>query len=355
MEKSCENPRSVLETLKIQRKLRFYVMRLTKIKITPQYGTRVAVVPVPEEESLWKNATRDQLALLLVLLAEGECTPDVLSQKSGVLKKNIDDALKYWIDSGVITVDGIRPTAAKNEGYRGTITRRPDRAAELPHYNTDEAAKYLENHPSASSLIDCCQQELGKIFNTSEAEIVIGLLDYLSLDPEYILLLFAHCAKREVKSLRYIEKMAITLHDAGIVTYDQLDQHLKKVDRANSAEFALRDLFGIGKRALIKRERDAFFRWISEWEMPLDVITRAYEITVSSTKEPSVPYTNAILEKWHAKGLKTLSDVEAEEAERTPTSGKNAMGNFDTDDFFEAALKRSYDTTKGEADDGIQS
>ena len=218
MEKSCENPRSVLETLKIQRKLRFYVMRLTKIKITPQYGTRVAVVPVPEEESLWKNATRDQLALLLVLLAEGECTPDVLSQKSGVLKKNIDDALKYWIDSGVITVDGIRPTAAKNEGYRGTITRRPDRAAELPHYNTDEAAKYLENHPSASSLIDCCQQELGKIFNTSEAEIVIGLLDYLSLDPEYILLLFAHCAKREVKSLRYIEKMAITLHDAGIVT-----------------------------------------------------------------------------------------------------------------------------------------
>ena len=125
------------------------------------------------------------------------------------------------------------------------------------------------------------------------------------------------------------------------------------MDRANSAEFALRDLFGIGKRALIKREREAFFRWISEWEMPLDVIERAYEITVGSTKEPSVPYTNAILEKWHAKGLKTLADVEAEEAAKSPAA-KPAMGNFDTDDFFEAALSRSYDVTQ-EDNHGVQS
>ena len=120
------------------------------------------------------------------------------------------------------------------------------------------------------------------------------------------------------------------------------------MDRVSQVEYALRDLFGIGKRALIKKEKDAFFRWVSEWEMPLDVITRAYEITVSSTGEPSVPYTNAILEKWHVQGLTTLEAVEAAEAERAASAGKNTMGNFDTDDFFEAALKRSYDTPKEE-------
>ena len=329
-------------------------MRLTKIKITPQYGTRVAVVPVPADGSLWKNATRDQLALLLVLMAEGECTPDVLSEKSGVSGEDLEKALQYWVDAEILSVEGIPCAAPKSGGSRATA-KRPDRAAELPHYNTDEAAKYLESHPTASNLIDCCQQELGKIFNTSEAEIVIGLLDYLSLDPEYILLLFAHSAKRGMKSLRYIEKMAIALHDAGIVTYDQLDLHLKKADRVSQVEYALRDLFGIGKRALIKRERDAFFRWVAEWEMPLDVITRAYEITVGSTGEPSVPYTNAILEKWHAKGLVTLEAVEEEEAQRNPASPKGVMGSFDTDDFFEAALKRSYDTPKEETNHGIQS
>ncbi len=328
-------------------------MRLTKIKITPHFGTRVTVVPVPEDESLWKNATRDQLAALLVLLREGECTPDALAEKSGVAKKDIEDALRYWVDAGVISVVGMSFPSA-GEGDSPKKTRRPQRAAELPHYNTDEAARYLESHPSASNLIDCCQQELGKIFNTSEAEIVIGLLDYLSLDPEYILLLFAHCAKRDIKSLRYIEKMAITLHDGGIVNYEQLDLHLRKVDRASDAEHELRKLFGIGKRALIKREREAFFRWVSEWEMPQDVIARAYEITVSATGEPSVPYTNAILEKWHAQGWNTLELVEAGEAEKEkPASAKSVMGNFDTDDFFEAALSRSYDGAK-EDDHGVQ-
>jgi hypothetical protein len=47
--------------------------------------------------------------------------------------------------------------------------------------------------------------------------------------------------------------------------------------------------------------------------------------------------------------------VEEEEAQHTPSSGKSGMGNFDTDDFFEAALRRSYDTPKEDTGNGIQS
>ena len=191
-------------------------------------------------------------------------------------------------------------------------------------------------------MIDCCQQELGKIFNTAESEIIIGLLDYLSLDPEYILLLCAHSAKRGKKSLRYIEKTAITLHDKGILTYEQLELYLKKQDTAEDAESALREMFGIGRRSLIKKEREAFFRWTADWQMPTDVIARAYEIAVGRTGEPSVPYTNAILEKWHTENLHTAEEVERYEADRRPAGKESAGCSFDTDDFFEAALKRSY-------------
>ena len=71
--------------------------------------------------------------------------------------------------------------------------------------------------------------------------------------------------------------------------------------------------------------------------MPMDVISMAYEIAVARTKEPSVPYTNAILERWHKEGLKNLEEIEKAEAQKAPTNG-----SFDTDDFFEAALKRSF-------------
>jgi DnaD/phage-associated family protein len=184
------------------------------------------------------------------------------------------------------------------------------------------------------------------MFNTAESEIIIGLLDYLALGPEYILFLCAYLGKKGRKSLRYIEKTAIALHDAGIVTYEQLELHLRKLDKADDAEKQLRDLFGIGQRALIKREREAFFRWISEWEMPVDVITRAYEITVNNTGDSSVPYTNAILEKWNAEGVKTTEQVDEMEAARKNVLSVTAASSFETEDFFDLALKRSYGDKK---------
>ncbi len=322
-------------------------MHTTNIKILPRYGSRVAVVPIGTAGDFLRSATREQLAVLLALMAEPETSYFSLSERTGATRAQIDEAIAYWQGTGVLSLaatnplvqSSVQPTVAAESPQ----TLHPDRAAQLPHYNTSETAQFLTRNPDAAGLIDCCQQELGKIFNTSEAEIIIGLLDYLSLDPEYILLLCAHSAKRGKRSLRYIEKTAISLHDMGVLTYDQLEVHLKRQDAADDAEAELRRMFGIGKRALIKREREAFFRWTAEWEMPAEVIARAYEIAVSRTKEPSVPYTNAILEKWHAEGIHTAEAVERFEEERRPAAkGALAGTSFDTDDFFEAALQRSY-------------
>ena len=77
-----------------------------------------------------------------------------------------------------------------------------------------------------------------------------------------------------------------------------------------------------------------------------EIVRMAYEKTVSATNEPSVPYTNAILERWNAEGLRTAEEIrsylEEQEAKKNG-NGKSGLGNsFDTDDFFEAALRRSY-------------
>ncbi len=317
-------------------------MHTTNIKIVPRYGSRVAVVPVSAESDCLRHATREQLAILLALMAEPETSYFALSERTGATRSQIDDALAFWQGQGVLAAEEIKAAAEPFASTESVSASLPERAAQLPHYTTGETAQFLTRHPDAAGLIDCCQQELGKIFNTSEAEIIIGLLDYLSLDPEYVLLLCAHSAKRGKRSLRYIEKTAISLHDMGVLTYEQLEVHLKRQDAADDAEAELRQMFGIGKRALIKREREAFFRWTAEWEMPCDVIARAYEIAVSRTKEPSVPYTNAILEKWHAEGIRSVEDVDRFEEARRPAAGTPAGASFDTDDFFEAALQRSY-------------
>jgi len=318
-------------------------MQMTNMKILPQYGTKVAVVPVLPDSAALREASREQLAVLIALLSESTFSYFSGAEKSGATHGQIDDAIRYWQNAGVISVEEAASTAASPTAETVAATAAVSRAAKLPRYNTDEAARFLEENPRASSLIDCCQQELGKIFTTAESEIIIGMMDYLSLNEEYILLLCAHCAKRNKKSLRYIEKLAISLHDEGIVTYDALEIHLKKRDMAYTAAAQLRKLFGIGKRALIKKEEKAFFSWTAEWEMPMDVITLAYEITVARTGEANISYTNAILEKWNAQGLRTLDDVNAAEEKRKNSPGGVSGSSFDTEDFFTSALKRSYE------------
>ena len=322
-------------------------MQLTNIKIEPCYQNRVVVLPAAMGDLVFRRATREQLSILIALMSGEEFSYFSLAEKCGATREQIDTALRYWEEAGALRVIRTERTVTEMTPAAETPPRKTvERVAKLPHYNTDEAARYLEKNPSAASLIDCCQQELGKMFNAAEAEIIIGLLDYLSLDPEYILFLCAYLGKKGRKSLRYIEKTAISLHDAGVVTYEQLELHLSKLDKTESAERKLRDLFGIGERALIKKERDSFFCWIAEWELPLDVIERAYEITVARTKDPSVPYTNAILEKWHAEGVRTVEQVDELEAGRKAGSVMVPGSSFETEDFFDLALKRSYGDKK---------
>ena len=156
-------------------------------------------------------------------------------------------------------------------------------------------------------------------------------------------MLCAHCAELGKKSLRYIEKTAFSLYDGGIVTPDALADYIEKVNLQRSAEGKIRSLFGMKDRELTTKEKKFIEKWIVTFGYDIEIIKKAYEKTVDAIHEPSPAYANSILERWNKEGLKTLSDIEAAEAEKLP-----GEGSFDTDDFFEAALKRSMANMKKE-------
>ena len=75
------------------------------------------------------------------------------------------------------------------------------------------------------------------------------------------------------------------------------------------------------------------------------MIENAYELTVNSTGEASLPYAGKIMDNWFKAGYSTLE--QAKEAEFTykkkKENEKQSDSSFDNDEFFEAALKRSYE------------
>ena len=322
------------------------------------YGQGVLVLPSAILET---DATDDQLRVLLWLASDPTLftKPAQLARLAGAEREEIGDILDFWQSVGVLssgkepqeckkapkkpTDKPAKPTEAKPAAeVKQAILARAD---ELPNYSTKELAALLENSQSLRMLINEAQNIWGKIFNTYEAQLLAGLSDYLQLDNEYILLLLAHCKRVGKKSLREVERYALRLVDDGITDDAALEAFVKKAEARHPLQGKVRAMFGLGSRSFTAKENAMLDNWTA-YGYGEDIIRRAYEITVGAINEPSLPYANSILERWHGEGLDTLTQIDARlDAEREKKGQAVMTGSFDTDDFFEAALKRSYSTT----------
>lgn len=279
--------------------------------------------------------------------------PKQLAKLADCDQKTIQASLRFWQEQGVLTSDD--ETAVLTMATAADSARRKDekkvlvqRADELPHYTSTELADLMESRESVRALIDEAQQILGKMFNPSEVNILVGMVDYLAMSEECILLLLAYCKRIGKTNLRAIEKYAYTLVDKGIADAETMEEEFRAEAERHALEGQVRALFGMSKRALTSKESKMLAAWVS-FGYGIDIVRLAYEITVTATNEPSMAYANAIIERWNANGLKTPAEIQAAQLaekakkESKKTSEQATLGNsFDTDEFFEAALRRSF-------------
>lgn len=339
------------------------------------YGTGVISIPESVMSGCLSRASKTDLCVLITLAATQKDDLDD-EQVSALLKismAELNSSVAFWRGAGIIACEDEKvdspppkkgkktqvseikdtdksqqkiPDEDKNQNEEAK-EKRPQKvlapAIEMPRYNTEQIIKFMETHKDMSELLDACQQTLGKIFNPAESSALIGMKDYLNMDSDYILLLMADCAKKNKKSLNYIEKLAISLHDAEITTYQALEEHLAMIDYLAEKETKIRSIFGINKRALSVKEKECFARWLTEFKYDIDIIDMAYNITINSIHEPSVPYTNAILDRWNAENLRTTEDIE-KYLEENKKEKDHEKSSFNVDTFFDDAIKRSYKT-----------
>lgn len=314
-----------------------------------------------------KNASAEDLRCLLLLCAEPALREDPtrLCDRLGCTEEQMRLSLAFWRGAGVLTIgEDTGSVAASVSAQTDTPTvvvastpTASHHADSLPRYTTEELSDLLERRQETAALIDECQRVLGRIFNVREIGILVGLLDYLSLDAEYLILLCAHCAGLGKTSIHYVEKVAQDMVAGGASTVEALQETLRREDAAREAEGQIRALFGAQDRKLTQTERKYIRRWTDEWKFDLNMIELAYEATVDSIGEASMRYTDGVLKRWSAEGLTTPEAVAASDErwrrdkESAPVGktksakegGKKQGGSFDVDDFFEAALKRSYE------------
>ncbi|MBQ8400742.1 MAG: DnaD domain protein, partial [Clostridia bacterium] len=130
--------------------------------------------------------------------------------------------------------------------------------------------------------------------------------------------------------------------------YKELEERLQTIEKVDTVEQYIRTLFGLKSRALIAKEKAMVEKWVLTMHYDKPILEKAYEVTINNTGKPSVSYANAVLENWYKAGLSTLEEIEAsiaeyQKAHEKPSETKPEGSSFDTDDFFAAALRRSYE------------
>ena len=319
------------------------------MKYIINYGNSVACFPEKALEAVARAGEIELRALLCLCASGGSVDIKKLARQIGHSEEAVKEALSFWRGTGIIELcDGKTEENGEVAATPATVaeaqTEKEERkklksADELPKYTSEELANILEERQETATLIDECQNIMGKVFNVREINVLMGLLGYLCLDCEYIMMLLTYCVSTGKKTLHYVEKTAFALYDEGITTSSQLAEEFKRRESAASAESKIRKLFGVGDRAFTTKEKKFISSWINDMNYSIEIIEKAYEVTADATGKGSFAYANSVLERWNAAGLKTLEEIE--QSYKNNEGKVKTEGSFDTDSFFEAAVKRS--------------
>ena len=349
------------------------------------FGNEVVALPRAAEHYL-RAASREKLAVLISLAAEPSMTAKKRAESLGLTESAVADAIAYWTAVEVISVDREakdgeakpkRSRAAKAsgadveaaDGEPSTAAKAPAKTAarpaddkpialmnDTPHMTTGELTGAATDSDNAY-LLEHCQQLMGRVFNAAEAERIVAVRSYLGVSTDFIARLSKNLKDEGKLTVRNLENLAIKLHDEGITDTNALVDYFDRREKAKAFESKVRSLYGLGSRELSTAEKKIVDKWAS-LGIGEDMIKFAYELTVDATGGASLKYSNAIVEKWAADGVKTLAEAKKREEEfrsRTESKGtktaraakakkpeNETISSFETDDFFERALRRSY-------------
>lgn len=319
-------------------------------------------IKTPLSQSVWNaiaSADENDLRVMLALsLASDEERGDISSLLSSLEleESELDASIKYWCGAGLLkkgrkTAKTAAATAKENDTEPKNQIQplhrdgKLERKSELPSYSSTELAELIEKRSITAEFINEAQRVVGKIFNTHEVNILVGMIDYIGFDEASVIIILSHMVNLGKRSLRYAEQLAFSLYDEGITDAESLQARLKKMEGYAKTESEVRAMFGMTGRSLTTKEKKFLRSWIENMGFDTEIIRMAYDITVDATHEPAPAYANSILENWYASGLTTAEAIVAAESEKKQKNkaARTDANSFDTDEFFQAALRRTFE------------
>ena len=124
----------------------------------------------------------------------------------------------------------------------------------------------------------------------------------------------------------------------GLISLTSITEHMENLLAADKEISKVLKACSL-HRKVITSDRENFKLWTENWDLPLEVILYAAEL--SQGKYNPISYMHKILLAWHEKGIKTLEQAKKENA---PITNKPAIKpNFETRSYSNEEMNALFD------------
>lgn len=294
--------------------------------INPAVFSSVFTVPSSVADRHLKLVSGDHLKVLLYIMRNmsSENIPEEISAALDVSVYDVNEALLYWADAGILLPRESAPAAKPQKKTAVSRAEKPGR---------NDVARRGAEDPKIRYLLSETQLKLGRNLKSNETSTLVWLYDDEGLDVSVILMIVQYAAAHGRANIRFIESTAVDWINRGIDSIAAADEELRCMAVGEKAWSIVAAAFGLERRKPSKKETELSVLWVDEWKLSRELLSAAYETCVDSKSKFSMPYVAKILESWHAKGYKTPADIE----QKPKKKEENNYAAYDID-LFEKML-----------------
>lgn len=257
--------------------------------------------------------------------AEESISISKMADKFDHTEKDIKRALRYWEKvkllrlefdeeerlTGIYLVDTTF-TKKKKRDRADSVSLHREEKSEKPtrtFYSRDDIDSFGKD-AAVQELIFVAESLFGRTLSQTDLNTILYWYDDLAFSPELIEYLIEYCTEGGHKSVRYMEKVALSWKENGITTVDEAKQAVRSRSRIYGKVVKS---FGITGRGLAESELSYVDKWKKDYKFTDEMIVEACRRTIDTIASPSFDYADAILSRWKEKKLTNLKDVEAED------------------------------------------
>lgn len=249
-----------------------------------------------------------------------------ISSTLDLLESDVMNAWNYWNDEDVIKMSSIDNMGNYSIEFLDLNNSIKD--------STDDINLLSElNNNSIKDVMVDIEKLLARPLSNKEMLMYLSWHKDFNFAPELILLLIQYSVSKGKTDYRYIEKIAISWHDAKIKTVADAQSFIKAHEDKWLNIRKISKYLGLQNNDIMKPQEKIIEKWLDVYKFPLEIIYKSCDICFERLNKVEFKYIDGILNNWFTNNIKTLEDIEKRD---------KVKGNFKKNNYYENNKKDSF-------------